>query len=65
MFCGTDNTPQKKIHIQPKHGEYSRIFHGILSVPHNIVMDPNNVVWVVLHNKLLSHELQREEKNCG
>ena len=47
MLCGTDNiaqvfpdTPQ----IQSECGEYLRILHGIISVPHNIVMDLNNVM---------------------
>ena len=40
MFCETDiilqNIPSYKLNV--------RIFHKILSIPHNIVMDPNNVM---------------------
>ena len=31
-------------HIQIKYGDLLKIFHGILSVPENVVMDPNNVM---------------------
>ena len=30
--------------IQFECGEYPRLFHGILSVPHSIVMNLNNVI---------------------
>ena len=41
MFYGIDNVLQNIPHIQ-----YVGIFHIILSIPHNIVMDPNNVVLI-------------------
>ena len=47
MLCGTDNIIQnilKLSHIQTKCGKYMRIFHEILSVPHNIVMNMNSVM---------------------
>ena len=44
MFCGTDNIPRNTPHIQTECEEYPRIFHEILSVPQNTVMNLNNVM---------------------
>jgi hypothetical protein len=44
MFCGTDNIAQNISHIEFEYGKYSLIFHEILSIPRNIVMDLNNVM---------------------
>ena len=50
MLCGDDNIlwtiPIYSIHSIFKCGQYPRIFHGILSVPHNIVMNLNDVMKV-------------------
>ena len=54
MFYGTNKTNRTKhkfhksfldiSHIQSKCGKRIRILCGILSVPHNIVKDPNKVM---------------------
>ena len=44
MFCGTGNIPQNIPHIQFEYGNHSTIFHEILWVPRNIVMNLNNVM---------------------
>ena len=44
MLCGTDNIPRSFPDIQSECGEYPRVLRGILSLPHNIVMDLNNVM---------------------
>ena len=44
MFCETDSIPHNIPHIQTKCEEYPRILSGIVSVPHNIIMDLNNVM---------------------
>ena len=38
MLCGTDNIPQNILIFRLNEG----IFHGILLVPQNIIMDLNN-----------------------
>ena len=47
VFCGivsiSWNIPRYS-HIQTVCGKYRGIFYGIMSVPHNIVMDLNNVI---------------------
>jgi hypothetical protein len=35
--------------IQYECGKYPRIFHGILSIPHNVVMNMNNIMIANLH----------------
>ena len=32
------------LHIQSEYEEYLEIFHGILSIPHNIVVNLNNIM---------------------
>jgi hypothetical protein len=44
MLCENDNIPHNIFHIQTACGKYPGIFHGILSLPHNIVMDLINVM---------------------
>ena len=44
MFCGTNNILKCIPHIQSECGEYPGIFCGILSVPHNIAVDMNNIM---------------------
>ena len=41
MFYGTENIPQN---IPPYLEQMWEIFHGILSAPHKIIMNPNNVM---------------------
>ena len=41
ILCGTDSVQQNILHIPMKYGG---IFHEILSVPQNIVMDLNNIM---------------------
>ena len=44
MFYETDNNLQNISHIKSKYFVFSGIFCRILSVPHNIVLDLNNVM---------------------
>ena len=44
MFCEITNIIQKKSHVLIEHEEYLQIIYGTLSVPHDIIMNPNNVV---------------------
>ena len=56
IFCGTDSISEsipRYSHIQTGCGKYFRIFHGVLSVPHNIVMDLNNFMDPSVLEKLL------------
>ena len=39
-------------HIWTESREYPGIFHGILSVPQNIILDVNNVMYVTLYENL-------------
>ena len=39
-------------HIWTEYGEYPGTFHGILSVPQNIILDVNNVMYVTLYENL-------------
>ena len=56
MFCMTDNipcsiheySPHSYFNTQSECEEYSRILHGILSVPENIVTNLNNVMHINL-----------------
>ena len=41
MFRGTNSIPQNIPHIKIECEEYFKIFHGILSVSQNIIMDLN------------------------
>ena len=38
------STKYSLLHIQIQYGKYQTIFYGMLSVPHDIVMDLNNVM---------------------
>ena len=47
MFCGTDNIPWNiscYSYIMTECGKYQGMSYGIFSVPHNIVMNLNNVM---------------------
>ena len=45
MFCGTDINPRNIPHNWIGYGgRISKIFHEILSIPHNNVMDLDNVM---------------------
>ena len=44
MSCGTDNIPQNIIEYSPHFKFNMGIFCGILLVPHNNVMELNNVM---------------------
>lgn len=46
MFYGTHNIPWYIPRIQTKCGKYGKILHEIVSVPQNIVMELNNVMYV-------------------
>ena len=46
MFHGIDNISQTISHIHTECGKYPKIFCGILSIPHNIVMKLNNAMTV-------------------
>ena len=48
MFYGTNSIPQSNLHIQ---SDTWKILCGILSVVHNIVMDLNNVMIVLMTTK--------------
>ena len=45
VFCGVASNPCIIPHIHIECGEYMKIFHGIFSIPWNIVMDLNYVIW--------------------
>ena len=51
MFSGTKNIPHNTTHIKTKCREYPRIWHGILSVPQNIVMNLKNVMKAMYHQQ--------------
>ena len=44
MLYGTVGILRNIPHVHTEYGEYYKIFARILSVPHNIVMDLNNVM---------------------
>ena len=47
VLSGTNNIPWNNLnisHIQFECGKYMRLFHGILSVSQNNIMDLNNVM---------------------
>jgi hypothetical protein len=50
MFCGSNNI-LKYSHVWTECGKYPKIFHGILLISHNIVMDLNNVMIKLEGNK--------------
>jgi hypothetical protein len=61
MFCGIGSISHipHNPHIQTEYGEYLEILHRILLVPHNTVMDLNNVMsqQVGISGELLQHQI--------
>ena len=48
LFGGTGNIPQNILHVQYECGEHPGLFFGILSISHNIVMDMNHAMHILL-----------------
>ena len=56
MLCGTDNIPHNipiYAHVWTQCGKYMEILCGILSVPHNTIIDLNNVMNIGFSKTLL------------
>ena len=64
MFCGTDSIPQNIPLIQTECEEYKRIFHRILSVPENIVMDIKHKVPSVSFNNKENSQTTGQGRRC-
>ena len=48
-------------HTRYEYGKYLKIFHGILSIPHNNVMDLNYVMDLVMLNRTFPfHKIRRD-----